>query len=72
MRERRPRVPGSDRFADGAAAHDRAPLEDEGPFAGAGKIKGGDESVVAAADDDSVRHGSQNSEFRSQNSECRD
>jgi hypothetical protein len=41
-------------FGDGSAADDRATLEDEGFVAGAGEIEGGNEGILAGADDDDV------------------
>ena len=47
-------------FGDAGAADEVAPFEDEGLDAGLGEVVGGDEAVVAAADDDcgvTVGHG---------------
>ena len=41
-------------FGDGGTADNGAALEDEGFVAGAGEIEGGDERILASADDDDV------------------
>ena len=51
---------GEDLLGDRGATEDVAPLEDEGPQAGPGEVRGADQAVVATADDDGVvalRHG---------------
>ena len=47
-------IAGPDLFGDGAAAHQFAPLEHQHLAAGARQIGGGDQAVVAAADDDGI------------------
>jgi hypothetical protein len=52
--------PGHDLLGDGGAAEDVAPLQHDDAQPGPGQVRGADEAVVAASDDDRVvalRHG---------------
>ena len=48
-------ISGPDFFGDGASADQLARFEDDHAAAGAGQIRRGDQSVVAAADNDDVK-----------------
>src|SRR5690606_12563284 len=47
-------VPGHDLLGDDGATDDVAPLEDGHAIAGLRQVRGGDQAVVAGADDDDV------------------
>src|SRR5436309_1286112 len=59
IRERRGAEPGMNFLRDARAAHDGATFEDQDPEARLREVRGGDEPVVTAPDDDRVhrRHG---------------